>query len=196
MNLNKSIIKNRLVLGSGSPRRLELLAQIGIKPDSIRSPNIDESFIKRELPTQYCMRMARQKSDAIDVQDDEVLLTADTIVSMGRKIIGKPQTETQAREFLLMMSGRRHKVITSVGVKHQDIYLERCVISTVKMKRIHNNDLEAYISEGDWRGKAGGYGLQGSAAAFVPWIQGSYSAIIGLPLAETSALLAAVGILS
>lgn len=196
MTVNRSIADRRFILGSGSPRRLELLAQIGIKPDLIKPPGIDEASKKLELPKNYCIRMARQKAEAILIENNEVLLTADTTVSVGTKIIGKPQNRDQAREYLLMMAGRRHKVITAVAVKYQDKYLERCVVSTVKMKRMSDIDLEAYLSEGEWKGKAGGYGLQGTAATFIPWIQGSYSAIIGLPLAETTALLSSVGIRS
>ena len=196
MTVNRSIADRRFILGSGSPRRLELLAQIGIKPDLIKPPDIDEASKKLELPKNYCIRMARQKAEAILIENNEVLLTADTTVSVGTKIIGKPQNIDQAREYLLMMAGRRHKVITAVAVKYQDKYLERCVVSTVKMKRMSDIDLEAYLREGEWKGKAGGYGLQGTAATFIPWIQGSYSAIIGLPLAETTALLSSVGIRS
>jgi septum formation protein len=108
--------------------------------------------------------------------------------------LGKPSNEDQVREFLKILSGRRHKVITSVAVKYQDKLLERCVISTVKMKNISNRELDAYVSLEDWKDKAGGYGLQGYAAVFVIWIQGSFSSIIGLPLAETSALLSVAGI--
>jgi len=196
VTVNRSIADRRFILGSGSPRRLELLVQIGIKPDLIKPPDIDEASKKLELPKNYCIRMARQKAEAILIENNEVLLTADTTISVGRKIIGKPQNIDQAREYLLMMAGRRHKVITAVAVKYQDKYLERCVVSTVKMKRMSDIDLEAYLSEGEWKGKAGGYGLQGTAATFIPWIQGSYSAIIGLPLAETTALLSSVGIRS
>ena len=194
MILNQVKNTKKLILGSSSPRRLELLSQLGIKPDSIRPPNINEETKKLELPKDYCMRMAKEKADAIVVKSDDVLLTADTIVCVGRRILGKPSDEDQAREFFKVLSGRRHKVITSVAVKYQGKILERCVISTVKMKNISNIELDAYVSLGDWKGKAGGYGLQGYAAVFVTWIQGSFSSIIGLPLAETSALLSVAGI--
>jgi len=189
-------VKNpkKLILGSSSPRRLELLSQLRIKPDLIKSPDIDEATKKLELPRDYCIRMAKEKANAIDVEYDDVLLTADTIVCVGRRILGKPSNEDQVREFLKILSGRRHKVITSVAVKYQDKLLERCVISTVKMKNISNSELDAYVSLEDWKDKAGGYGLQGYAAVFVTWIQGSFSSIIGLPLAETSALLSVAGI--
>jgi len=192
--LNQVKNPKKLILGSSSPRRLELLSQLRIKPDLIKSPDIDEATKKLELPRDYCIRMAREKANAIDVEYDDVLLTADTIVCVGRRILGKPSNEDQVREFLKILSGRRHKVITSVAVKYQDKLLERCVISTVKMKNISNSELDAYVSLEDWKDKAGGYGLQGYAAVFVTWIQGSFSSIIGLPLAETSALLSVAGI--
>lgn len=194
MILNQVKNPKKLILGSSSPRRLELLSQLRIKPDLIKSPDIDEATKKLELPRDYCIRMAKEKANAIDVEYDDVLLTADTIVCVGRRILGKPSNEDQVREFLKILSGRRHKVITSVAVKYQDKLLERCVISTVKMKNISNSELEAYVSLEDWKDKAGGYGLQGYAAVFVTWIQGSFSSIIGLPLAETSALLSVAGI--
>jgi septum formation protein len=138
--------------------------------------------------------MAREKSNAIPTHDKDVLLTADTTVALGRRIFGKPENEKQAAEFLLALSGRRHRVITSIAVKHENKILERCVISTVKMKVISNLELNSYLMTEDWKGKAGGYGLQGPAAVFVPWIQGSFSGIIGLPLVETANLLRAVGV--
>jgi|TARA_B100000768_G_scaffold181857_1_gene206932 septum formation protein len=192
--LNQVKNPKKLILGSSSPRRLELLLQLRIKPDLIKSPDINEATKKLELPRDYCIRMAKEKANAIDVEYDDVLLTADTIVCVGRRILGKPSNEDQVREFLKILSGRRHKVITSVAVKYQDKLLERCVISTVKMKNISNRELDAYVSLEDWKDKAGGYGLQGYAAVFVTWIQGSFSSIIGLPLAETSALLSVAGI--
>lgn len=194
MILNQVKNPKKLILGSSSPRRLELLSQLRIKPDLIKSPDINEATKKLELPRDYCIRMAKEKANAIDVEYDDVLLTADTIVCVGRRILGKPSNEDQVREFLKILSGRRHKVITSVAVKYQDKLLERCVISTVKMKNISNRELDAYVSLEDWKDKAGGYGLQGYAAVFVTWIQGSFSSIIGLPLAETSALLSVAGI--
>lgn len=174
MILNQVKNPKKLILGSSSPRRLELLSQLRIKPDLIKSPDIDEATKKLELPRDYCIRMAKEKANAIDVEYDDVLLTADTIVCVGRRILGKPSNEDQVREFLKILSGRRHKVITSVAVKYQDKLLERCVISTVKMKNISNSELDAYVSLEDWKDKAGGYGLQGYAAVFVTWIQGSF----------------------
>ena len=185
----------RLVLGSGSPRRLELLAQIGIVPDEVRAADIDETPAKGELPRPYCVRMAREKADAFDVAEGEVLLTADTTVAVGRRILGKPADESECRRFLSLMSGRRHKVVTAIAIRTAQRSWVRDVLTTLRMRRLSEFDLDAYLATGDWRGKAGGYGIQGPAAAFIPWMQGSYSAVVGLPLAETAGLLRAAGYL-
>lgn len=183
----------KLILGSGSPRRKELLAQLGLTPDEIRSPDIDEDPHAGELPRPYCARMAREKAAAVPRSGDEVVLCADTTVAMGRRIMGKPADEKEAAEFLLAMAGRRHKVITAVAVAHGDRIWEADVVTTVKMKRLSDDELNAYLASGDWKGKAGGYGIQGPAGAFIPWIQGSYSAVMGLPVTETANLLLAAG---
>jgi septum formation protein len=183
----------KLILGSGSPRRKELLAQLGLTPDDIRSPDIDETPLKGELPRPYCARMAREKAQAVPRGEDEVVLCADTTVALGRRIMGKPQDEKEAAAFLLAMSGRRHKVITAVAVARGGLVYEADVVTVVKMKRLSDVELNTYLSSGDWRGKAGGYGIQGLAGAFIPWIQGSYSAVMGLPVAETATLLTAAG---
>ncbi|MGR3540162.1 MAG: Maf family protein [Hasllibacter sp.] len=184
----------RLILGSGSPRRLELLAQIGLVPDAIRAADIDETPLKAELPRPYCARMAREKAQALDVAADEVLLTADTTVAVGRRILGKPANEDEGRAFLTLMSGRRHRVVTAIAVRTAGRMWERDVVTTLRMKRLTGDEIDAYLATGDWRGKAGGYGIQGPAAAFIPWLQGSYSAVVGLPLAETRGLLTAAGL--
>ena len=183
----------RLILGSGSPRRRELLGQIGVVPDDIRSPDIDETPEARELPRPYCMRMATSKLAAIARADDEIVICSDTTVALGRRIMGKPVDAGEAAEFLLAMAGRRHKVITAVAVGVGDRVLTRDVVTTVQMKRLSDLELNAYLATNDWQGKAGGYGIQGPAAAFLPWISGSYSAVMGLPVAETAALLASAG---
>ena len=183
----------RLILGSGSPRRLELLAQIGVVPDDIRPPDIDETPLKTELPRPYCIRMAHQKALAVPAGDDDVVLAADTTVALGRRILGKPSDEAQAREFLLAMSGRRHSVITAVSVRRADALWQRDVLTKVRMKRLSEAELNAYLATGDWQGKAGGYAIQGPAGALIPWISGSFTAVVGLPLAETAVLLTAAG---
>ena len=183
----------RLILGSGSPRRKELLAQIGVVADDIRPPDIDESPFKNELPRPYCARMAREKVRAVVADADDVVLCADTTVALGRRIMGKPENAGEAAEFLLAMSGRRHRVITAVAVRRGDRLWERDVVTHVKMKRLSDEELNAYLATNDWQGKAGGYGIQGPAGALIPWIQGSFTAVVGLPLAETAGLLQAAG---
>ncbi|WP_425099192.1 Maf family protein [Tropicibacter sp. S64] len=182
-----------LILGSGSPRRRELLAQIGVTPFAIRPPDIDEDPLKGELPRPYCIRLAREKALAIEASDDEIVLSADTTVALGRRILGKPEDEKEAAEFLTMLSGRRHRVITAVAVRKGAKVWEKDVVTQVKMKSLSNLELNAYLASGDWRGKAGGYGIQGMAGALVPWINGSFTAVVGLPLAETAGLLTAAG---
>lgn len=183
----------QLILGSGSPRRLELLAQIGVVPDAVRPPDIDEDPLKAELPRPYCARMAREKVAAVKAATDDIVLCADTTVALGRRILGKPEDRGEAEAFLRQMSGRRHRVITAVAVKRGDKLWQRDVQSAVKMKALSDAEIAAYLDSGDWQGKAGGYGIQGPAGAFIPWISGSFSAIVGLPLAETANLLTAAG---
>ncbi|SLN52158.1 Maf-like protein YhdE [Pseudoruegeria aquimaris] len=183
----------RLVLGSGSPRRKELLAQIGLVPDSIRPPDIDETPLPGELPRPYCVRLAREKALAVELAEDELVLCADTTVALGRRILGKPEDEKQAAEFLVKLAGRRHQVITAVALRRGDRIWQKDVVTAVKMKRLSDVELNAYLASGDWRGKAGGYGIQGPAGAFIPWISGSFTAVVGLPVAETANLLQAAG---
>ena len=183
----------RLILGSGSPRRSELLAQFGVFPDEIRPPEIDETPVKAELPRPYCRRMAYEKLLAVPRNDDEIVLCADTTVALGRRILGKPQDMGEAAGFLLALSGRRHRVITAIAVAAGDQVWQRDVVTTVRMKTLSNQELNAYLQSNDWQGKAGGYGIQGQAGAFIPWISGSFSAVVGLPLAETTNLLLAAG---
>lgn len=185
--------KPRLILGSGSPRRRELLAQLGVSADDIRPPDIDEDPRKGEQPRPYCVRLAREKAMAIPSDPDEIVLSADTTVAMGRRILGKPADEKEAAAFLTMLSGRRHRVITAVAVRRGDKVWERDVVTQVKMKMLSNEELNGYLNSGDWRGKAGGYGIQGPAGALIPWISGSFTAVVGLPLAETANLLQAAG---
>ncbi len=183
----------RFILGSGSPRRRDLLAQIGVVADDIRPPDIDETPHKGELPRPYCQRMAREKVLAVTAGPDELVLCADTTVALGRRILGKPENAGEAAEFLYAMSGRRHRVVTAVALRLGDRLWQRDVVSTVKMKRLSDPEINAYLATGDWQGKAGGYGIQGPAGAFIPWIEGSFTGIVGLPLAETAGLLQAAG---
>lgn len=181
------------ILGSGSPRRLDLLAQLGITPDAVRPPEIDETPAKGELPRAYCTRISREKVAAVEAGPDDIVLCADTTVALGRRILGKPADADEAARFLRSLSGRRHRVITAVAVRRGGRLWERDVVSQVKVKRLSEGEISAYLATGDWQGKAGAYAIQGPAGAFVPWISGSFSAIVGLPLAETAALLAAAG---
>ncbi|UWQ07137.1 Maf family protein [Aliiroseovarius crassostreae] len=183
----------KLILGSGSPRRAELLGQLGLRADAVRPPDVDETPLKGELPLNYCRRIAGAKADAMDVASDEVVLCADTTVALGRRIMGKPRDEAEAAAFLRALEGRRHKVITSVVVRNVHGRWARDVVTAVKMKRLSDQELAAYLASGDWQGKAGGYAIQGPAGAFVSWIEGSYTSVVGLPVHETANLLIAAG---
>ncbi|MBU2993977.1 nucleoside triphosphate pyrophosphatase [Octadecabacter sp. 1_MG-2023] len=184
----------RLILGSGSPRRLELLAQLGVQPDAVCAPDIDETPIDAEKPRDYVRRMAFEKAQASACAADEVVLCADTTVAIGRRILGKPEDASEAEAFLRLMSGRRHKVITAIAVKTPDGVQVKDVVTDVRMKRLNDVEIAGYIATNDWRGKAGGYGIQGPAGAFIPWISGSFAAVMGLPLVETANLLQSAGI--
>ncbi|WP_426034123.1 Maf family protein [Cypionkella sp. TWP1-2-1b2] len=183
----------KLILGSGSPRRKELLAQLGIIPDAILPPDINEDPLKGELPRPYCARLAREKAAAIPADPDDIILTADTTVALGRRILGKPADAGEAARFLTDLGGRRHQVITAIAVKRGDKIWSRESVSAVKMKRLSDVELNTYLASMEWQGKAGAYAIQGAAGAFIPWISGSFTGIVGLPLAETAALLAAAG---
>ena len=183
----------RLILGSGSPRRKELLAQIGVVADDVRPPDIDETPLKGELPRPCCQRMAHEKAAAVQASPDELVLCADTTVALGRRILGKPENAGQAAEFLLALSGRRHRVITAVALRLGARHWLRDVVTTVQMKRLSDTELNGYLATNDWQGKAGGYAIQGPAGAFIPWINGSFTGVVGLPVAETAALLQAAG---
>ncbi|NOX42039.1 MAG: septum formation inhibitor Maf [Alphaproteobacteria bacterium] len=183
----------RLILGSGSPRRRELLAQIGVAPDEIRAPDIDETPYKQELPRPYCVRMALQKVKAVTADVSELVLCADTTVAVGRRILGKPEDAAEAVSMLLLLSGRRHKVITAVALKLGARIWQRDVVTTVHMKNLSDAEISTYIRSGEWRGKAGAYGIQGLAGALIPSINGSFTGVVGLPLSETANLLRATG---
>lgn len=166
---------------------------LGIVPDAVSPPDIDEAPRNGELPRPYCARIAAEKVAAVPAEAGDIVLCADTTVAMGRRIMGKPADAAEARAFLSALSGRRHRVYTAVAVRKGAQTWERVVESRVKMKRLSEGELEGYLATGDWKGKAGGYSIQGPAGAFVPWISGSYTAIVGLPLAETATLLSAAG---
>lgn len=170
-----------------------MLATLGLRADEVRPPDIDETPAPGELPLSYCRRIAAAKAAAMDVAADEVVLCADTTVALGRRILGKPEDAGEAAAFLYKLSGRRHRVITSVVVRNAANTWQRDVVTNVKMKRLSNEEVNAYLASGEWRGKAGGYAIQGPAGAFIPWIEGSHSAVMGLPVAETATLLQAAG---
>ncbi|OCX66686.1 septum formation protein Maf [Thioclava sp. SK-1] len=184
----------KLILGSASPRRRELLGQLGLVPDAIRAPDIDETPTKGELARDYVARMAREKAAALDCDGDEVVLCADTTVACGRRILGKPENAGEAAEFLWLLSGRRHHVLTAVAVRTASGVRERLVDTVVKFRPLSDEDVNMYLASGEWEGKAGGYAIQGLGGAFVPWIQGSFTGVVGLPLAETWTLLKSAGI--
>jgi septum formation protein len=181
------------ILGSGSPRRLQLLAQLGVHPDAVQPPEIDETPLKGELPRAYCARVTLEKVQAVTAGPEDLVLCADTTVALGRRIMGKPRDAGEAAEFLLALSGRRHRVITAVALRRGGRTWQRDVVSHVKMKRLSDEELNAYLASEDWQGKAGGYAIQGPAGAFIPWISGSFTGIVGLPLAETASLLRRAG---
>jgi len=187
------VSKLPLVLASASPRRLELLAQIGIVPDRVLAPDIDETPTQDELPRAYAQRLARAKAAAVEAPGC-LLLAADTVVAAGRRILPKAETDAEARRCLELLSGRRHRVITAVVLVAPGHRLtERLVTSIVAFARLTTPLVDAYLASGEWRGKAGGYAIQGRAAAFVRFLSGSYSNVVGLPLFETAQLLRGVG---
>jgi len=184
----------KLILGSGSPRRLELLAQLGLVPHAVRAPDINEDPIAGEKPRDYVRRMALEKAQASSCANDEVVLCADTSVAVGRRILGKPADAGEAETFLRLMSGRRHRVITAVSVRTPEGIAVKDNVTVVRMKRLSDAEIAGYLATDDWRGKAGGYAIQGPAGAFIPWIGGSFAAVMGLPLVETANLLQNAGI--
>ncbi len=184
----------RLVLGSASPRRLELLAQLGLTPDDVRPADIDETPLNGELPRPYCNRVTRQKAEAVLREPGEVVLTADTTVAVGRRILGKPEGASEAESFLRLLSGRRHHVITAVAVVDDTGTRTRDVVTSVRMSRLSDEEIVSYLATNDWWGKAGAYAIQGPAGAFIPWISGSYTGVMGLPVHETARLLKSSGI--
>lgn len=166
---------------------------MGLVPDAILPPDIDEDPRKGELPRPYAARLAREKALAVQAGPDDLVLCADTTVALGRRILGKPVDAGEAAAFLTLLGGRRHQVITAIAVRRGDRIWARESLSAVKMKRLSDDELNAYLASGEWQGKAGGYGIQGVAGAFIPWISGSFTGIMGLPVAETAILLQAAG---
>lgn len=185
----------RLILASASPRRLDLLARIGVIPDAIIPADIDESVPKGELPRDHALRLATEKAEAIAKRHpDAMILAADTVVAVGRRILPKVEDETTLRACMKLLSGRRHRVLTGVALAAPGQPPRTRVIETmIAMKRLSPQEIDFYAGHGEWRGKAGGYALQGYGEVYVRHIAGSYSNVVGLPLAETRNLLKGAG---
>jgi septum formation protein len=184
-----------LVLASASPRRLDLLARLGIVPDRVIATDIDETPLARETPRPHAARLALAKAEAAASQaPDALVLAADTVVGVGRRILPKAETEDQARTCLDLISGRRHRVTTAVVLALPDgRRIKRVVESAVTFQRLTEQQVADYLAGGEWRGKAGGYAIQGRAEAFIRFLSGSHSNVVGLPLFETAQLLRGIG---
>ena len=185
----------RLILASASPRRIELLARIGVTPVAVVPADIDESVPRGELPRQHALRLAREKAAAVAAREPEALvLAADTVVAVGRRILPKVEDEATLRSCMELLSGRRHRVLTGVALAIPGGAIrERLGETMIAMKRLSAQEIDYYASHGEWRGKAGGYALQGYGEVYVRHIAGSYSNVVGLPLAETRLLLKSAG---
>ena len=193
--MDKTKLNKHFILASSSKRRLELLSQIGVKPDLILSPNINENIFYKELPRIYVKRMSLEKNRVFQQKYPEsIILTADTIVSVGRRILPKTMDKNTAEECLKLISGRRHKVFTSFTLYSPNNSLKIKTIQTIiKFKRLHADEISYYLASKEWEGKAGGYAIQGIAASFINFISGSYSNVVGLPLAELYRSLISIG---
>jgi septum formation protein len=185
----------RLVLASASPRRLDLLARIGVTPDAVVPADVDESVPKGELPRAHALRLAREKAKAVAAKEpDALVLAADTVVAVGRRILPKVEDEETLWACMRLLSGRRHRVLTGVALALPGGEVrERLGETMIAMKRVSDDEIAYYASHGEWRGKAGGYALQGYGEVYVRHIAGSYSNVVGLPLAETRVLLKSAG---
>ena len=188
-------MKNKLILASASPRRVQLLEQVGIKPDEIIPADIDETPLKGELPRDLAQRLSLGKARAIaEKHSDAFILAADTVVGCGRRILDKAEDEVYARECLLQLSGRRHHVYGGIALITPDgKEITRLVDTIVKMKRLTPLEVDAYIESGEWQGKAGGYAIQGLAASYIKFVSGSYSNVVGLSLYDTMRMLEGSG---
>lgn len=184
------------ILASASPRRRELLGQLGYTPDQIIPADINETSRKGERPRALCARLAYEKARHVHASNPKaVVLGSDTVVALGRRELGKPENASEAERFLDLLSGRAHHVYTAICViDGQGVARERCVDSRVWIKRLSAPEIAFYVGTGEWQGKAGGYAIQGHAARFVRSIHGSYTGIVGLPLFEAAALLSAAGV--
>ncbi len=187
-------MRYKLILASGSPRRLELLRQIGIEPAKIVTTAIDETPLPEELPRLLALRLAQAKAAAVPPEAGSFILGADTVVACGRRILPKTETAAEITACLHLLSGRRHRVYTGVSIIAPDGRQRmRVICSTVGFKRLSDVEVRTYLDSGEGIGKAGGYAIQGLAAAFIPFLSGSYSNVVGLPLYEVSQLLQGLG---
>lgn len=183
-----------LILASSSPRRLELLARIGIVPDLVVPSDIDETEKPKETPRNYALRLAVEKAKLVSLaHPDALVLGADTVVSVGRRILPKAETEEQARYCLALLSGRNHMVTTAVAIVKNGKIAKRAVPTKIAFKKLSIAEIETYIASHEWHGKAGGYGIQGRAGAFCMHLNGSWEGVMGLPLYETQCLLTGMG---
>ena len=191
-----SIQQPRLILASSSPRRLELLEQIGLAPDIVKPAEIDESPRRREQPSELALRLAIEKAEAVKpLFLGDIIIAADTVVGCGRRILGQATNQEEARKHLQLLSGRRHRVFGGVCIVDSQGQISSRLVSTVVLfKRLSHDEIDAYIASQEWEGKAGAYAIQGRASQFVKWIKGSYSNVVGLPLFETSAMLKNAGV--
>lgn len=185
----------RLVLASASPRRLDLLARIGVTPDNVSPADIDESVPQGELPRVHALRLAEEKALAVAAREtDALVLAADTVVAVGRRILPKVEDEETLRRCMALLSGRRHRVMTGVALAAPGQRLRSRVVETaITMKPLSAEEIDYYAGQGEWHGKAGGYALQGYGEVYVRHIAGSYSNVVGLPVAETRHMLKAAG---
>jgi septum formation protein len=185
-----------LILASASPRRLDLLRQIGLIPSAVDPADIDETPLKGELPLPHAQRLAAAKAALVALRHPgRFILAADTVVACGRRILPKAEDERTARRCLDLLSGRRHRVQGGLALAGPDGTLRARVVTTiVTFKRLDRSEIDAYLASGEWHGKAGGYAIQGRAAAFVRSLSGSYSNVVGLPLFETAQLLKGAGL--
>jgi septum formation protein len=200
-DVTSSHSRPRLVLASGSPRRLALLGQIGVEPDEVLPSEVDETPRRGESPRALAQRLAAEKARAsaalalkLPAPGPYLTLAADTVVCVGRRMLPKCEILDEAEACLRLLSGRAHRVYTGLALATPGDALRRRLVETrLRFKRLSREEIEAYLGSGEWRGKAGGYAIQGHAAALIDWISGSYSNVVGLPLYETAQLLAGLG---
>ena len=186
-------ISRMLILGSGSSARKELLNSVGLVPDRVEPPNVDESLKANESPRHYVKRIAASKANSIFSEKQSYLITADTIVTVGKRLLMKTSDETRAKEYLNLLSGRRHSVYTAFCVKHRGLIHLKLVRTVLKMRLLTEKEIMAYIASGEWVGCAGGYSIQGRAKCFFPFLSGCYSNVVGLPLPSLIGVLSALG---